>query len=408
MEKASGGPDGAPEYIGRYRIDGRIGQGAMGVVYAAFDETMGREVAIKVMGRDLEADPEMRERFFREARVTGQLVHPNIVTVFDLGEDRGRPYLVMERLHGAPLVDLVDASPRGLLDIKIDLMLQVCEGLQAAHERGVVHRDVKPSNLFVQREGGLKILDFGLAQLAASTLTASGFLVGTPEYMSPEQAQGREVDHRSDIFSAASVFYYIVTGRPPFQAADLAALLHEVAHRSPAAITDEEAPPALVRVLTKALSKDPDQRHQSSAHLRAEIEQVRDMKEGERYRIARAALDRYRQIEALIAERRALGRRLLVPDIDRDCDDAAARLARTYPQFARLGGDGVLVTPMDLDVASSALTQLQNWHNAELGAVAVLRAANGGPVDGSATDVTDAPSALVNRRRDADPAGGPS
>jgi serine/threonine protein kinase len=111
----------------------------------------------------------MRERFYREARVTAQLVHPNIVTVFDLGEDRGRPYLVMERLHGASLVSLLNPPAPGMLELKIDLMLQTCDGLQAAHERGIVHRDLKPSNLFVQRDGGLKILDFGLAQLAASS-----------------------------------------------------------------------------------------------------------------------------------------------------------------------------------------------------------------------------------------------
>ena len=132
----------------------------------------------------------MRERFFREARITGQLAHRNIVTVFDLGEDDGHPYIVMELLDGLPLAEHLRSARRASLDAKIDLMMQVCDGLQNAHRRGVMHRDVKPSNLFVQRDGTLKILDFGVARLAASNLTASGFLVGTPEYMSPEQAAG--------------------------------------------------------------------------------------------------------------------------------------------------------------------------------------------------------------------------
>jgi serine/threonine protein kinase len=397
--------NGEPKHIGRYRILGRIGQGAMGVVFGAFDETMGREVAIKVMATDVESDPEMRERFYREARVTGQLVHPNIVTVFDLGEEGGRPYLVMERLHGAPLVDLLSRTAPVPLDLKLDLMLQMCDGLQAAHERGIVHRDLKPSNVFVQREGGLKILDFGLAQLAASTLTASGLLVGTPEYMSPEQAQGLDIDRRSDIFSAASVCYFITTGRPPFQSTDLAALLHEVAHRPPAAIAEREAPSALTRVLMKALAKMPDERHQSAAHLRAEIEQVREMKEGERFRMARAALDRYRQIDALIGERRELGRRLKVPNVEDDCDQSAVRLAQRFPQFARLESDGVLMAPIDSDVASGALAELQNWHNAELAAVAVLRTAIGDPPEGPGSSPEPA-GATADRPRDVDARGG--
>src|SRR5687768_14493790 len=157
-----------PAYIGRYRLIERIGKGAMGMVYAADDEAMGRRVAIKVMMSDLQEEPETRARFYREAKVTGQLVHRNIVTVFDLGEDFGRPYIVMELLQGVPLGEYLRSPEARTLDAKLDLMLQVCDGLQAAHDRGVVHRDVKPSNLFVQRDGSLKILDFGIAHLASS------------------------------------------------------------------------------------------------------------------------------------------------------------------------------------------------------------------------------------------------
>jgi hypothetical protein len=197
------------------------------------------------------------------------------------------------------------------------------------------------------------------------------------------------------------VFSFILTGRPPFRAKDLAALLHEIAHEPPAALSEAEAPSALARTLLQALSKDPAQRHQSCAHLRAEIEQVRDMKEGERYRIGRAALDRYRQIETLIAERRTLGRRLGVPDIESDCDAASLRLARRFPDFARLGEDGVWVTPVDLDEATAALTELQNWHNAALASVAVLRAASGDPVEGERGPVDGASAWVKGRRGDA-------
>ncbi len=173
-----------PRYIGRYRIIERIGKGAMGVVYAAEDEAMGRRVAVKVMMADLEEEPETRERFYREAKITGQLIHRNIVTVFDLGEERGRPFIVMELLIGVALGEYLRRPEAQKLESKLDLTMQLCEGLQVAHTRGVIHRDIKPSNLFVQEDGALKILDFGVARLATSNLTASGFLVGTPDYRS--------------------------------------------------------------------------------------------------------------------------------------------------------------------------------------------------------------------------------
>src|SRR5687767_11145055 len=214
-------PGTLPKSIGRYRITERIGRGAMGVVYAAIDEQLDRRVAVKLMLADFDQEPDMRERFYREARITGQLAHRNIVTVFDLGEERNRPFIVMELLDGLPLAEHMQAGGSSSTDEKIDLMMQVCEGLQNAHRCGVIHRDLKPSNLFVQRDGSVKILDFGVARLTASNLTASGFLVGTPEYMSPEQPQGRPVDARSDVYSAASVFYFVLTGHSPFGSRDL-------------------------------------------------------------------------------------------------------------------------------------------------------------------------------------------
>ncbi len=157
----------------------------MGVVYQARDEQMDRDVALKVMMADLDGEPDTRARFFREAQITSKLLHRNIVTVFDLGEDDGRPFIVMEMLKGRTLTALLKEPTCDTLEQKIDLMIQVCEGLSVAHAKGVVHRDVKPGNLFVQVDGGLKILDFGVARLASSSMTASGLIVGTPDYMSP-------------------------------------------------------------------------------------------------------------------------------------------------------------------------------------------------------------------------------
>jgi predicted Ser/Thr protein kinase len=365
---------GAPQFIGRYRLIERIGKGSMGVVYAAEDESMGRRVAIKVMMTDLEQEPETRARFYREAKVTGQLVHRNIVTVYDLGEDQGRPYIVMELLQGVPLGEHLLRPEAATLDAKLDLMMQVCDGLQAAHERGVIHRDVKPNNLFVLSDGSLKILDFGVARLATSTLTASGFLVGTPEYMSPEQAMGRSVDARSDLFSAAGVFYFMLTGRAPFGASDLPKVLNAVMFNPAMPLTPEEAPEALSRVLGKALEKDPGRRQRSCGELWTELDEVRRVYDADRQRLGNAALERYRMILALIEERRTLSRALFVPDADRVCDEARARLAQRFPQFAPHAAEGALMAPVNRDVAAGALAALQSRYNTELATVESLRA----------------------------------
>lgn len=362
---------GLPSTIGRYRVVDRIGKGAMGVVYSADDEAMGRRVAIKVMMADLEEEPETRERFYREAKVTGQLVHRNIVTVFDLGEDRNRPYIVMELVDGVPLADYMKTEAAQPIEAKIALMIQVCEGLQVAHDRGVTHRDVKPSNLFVMPDGALKILDFGVARLASSNLTATGFLVGTPDYMSPEQAQGRTVDARSDQFSAAAVFYFMLAGRAPFASPDLPKVLHGVIHDDPAPLADAQAPEMLRRVLARAMAKAPADRYATCADLAAELGRVRRAVEGDGQRVAQAALDRYRQILVLLDERRQLQADVL--GAEATCDEIAARLAERFPDLARLSGDGSLMEPMDRSVANAALAVLQAQYNRELAAVAALR-----------------------------------
>ena len=207
----------------------------MGVVYSALDEQNARRVAIKVMMTDLEGDPETRERFYREAKIAGRLQHRNLISVYDMGEEDGRLYMVMELLQGDTLNDYLKRVHTLSLEATLDFMSQMCEGLAVAHVHGIFHRDIKPGNIFVQDDGSLKVLDFGVARLADSNMTASGFIVGTPDFMSPEQARGAEIDHRSDIFSTGAVFYYMLSGRKPFAATDLPAVLHKVEAEDPAA-----------------------------------------------------------------------------------------------------------------------------------------------------------------------------
>ena len=365
--------DTLPPYIGRYRVVSQIGKGAMGVVYAAEDETLGRRVAVKVMMGDLEEEAEMRGRFFREAKITGQLAHRNIVTVFDLGEDDQHPFIVMELLGGLPLAEHLATAGGSTLEAKLDLMMQVCEGLQAAHSKGVVHRDVKPSNLFVQHDGSVKILDFGVARLASSNLTRSGFLVGTPEFMSPEQARGENVDARSDVFSAAGVFYFMVTGHGPFSSPDLVKMLRAVIHDHPPPLTDAQAPEPLRRVLMKGLAKAPSDRYQQCADLQADLARVRKSQEAIAHRFAQAALDRYRQLVATIDERRTLGKSMGRADVDRAASNALVRLATRFPQFAKHTEPNPLMEPMDSALAQEALSWLQTRHNAEQASLAALK-----------------------------------
>src|SRR5262245_44134976 len=235
---------------------------------------MGREVAIKLLVTDLEDEPEVRARFAREAESAARLSQPNIITIFDVGEDRGRFYIVMELLRGLTLKEFLDAK-EPTLERKVDLMIQLCAGLSAAHSEGIYHRDIKPGNLFVRNDGLLKILDFGVARLSSSNMTSAGLVVGTPDYMSPEQARGLPIDGRSDIFSAGGVFYLMLTGRKPFEARDLPTIFRKIQSEQPRALSESEAPPALARVIEKMLVKDRNQRYQTCQELTADLLEVK-------------------------------------------------------------------------------------------------------------------------------------
>ena len=355
-----------PRTIGRYEITNRIGKGAMGVVYSAHDAMMERTVAIKVMMTDLEDDPETSQRFYREARSAGQLIHPNIITIFDMGQDDGRPYIVMEFLDGETLNRYLARPDAQQVETKIDLMIQICEGLQAAHSHGIFHRDIKPGNLLVRSNGELKIVDFGIARLASSSITASGLIVGTPDYMSPEQARGHDVDQRSDIFSAGAVFYFMLTGRKPFAAQELTAVLMKVQAEDPLPIRDTEAPPGLARIVMKALAKNPADRYQSCGQMITELEYLKRQLEDDVRKSADEITGRLVALESVAAERRKLATSLdLSPppaDVDAARHDFVARRNALGEPPARAAASELLAAIKTLEELSSEETA--RWRRA--------------------------------------------
>jgi serine/threonine protein kinase len=259
--------------VGRFKIVGKLGQGAMGEVFRAHDPVLGRDVAIKVVAGKLSDDERARERFLREARSAAQLNHPNIITVYDFGEEQGRAYMAMELLEGADLRELLAQSRIRSLEDKLALMEQILDGLAFAHAKGVVHRDLKPGNVHVLPNGQVKILDFGLARRAEDG-AATGVVMGTPYYMAPEQAQGGRATARSDIFSLGAMFYEMLSGKRPFAGPAIPAVLFAVVHREPEALSPD-LPPGLAAVVTRALSKGPDLRYADAAEMLQALRAVR-------------------------------------------------------------------------------------------------------------------------------------
>ncbi len=224
-----------PEKIGRYQILERVGKGGMGVLYRAFDPVLDREVAVKVMLADFTDDTDqMRPRFYREAKAAAKLQHRNIVTVFEFAEENNQPHIVMEFLRGIQLGTRMTESPPLTLPDKLDIVAQLCSGLGYAHTQGVVHRDVKPANVFLLTDGTVKLLDFGIAKLATSTLTQQGDVLGSAPYMSPEQLSGNQkLDGRSDVWSTGVLLYELLAGRKPFEGDDLTAVMVAILREEP-------------------------------------------------------------------------------------------------------------------------------------------------------------------------------
>lgn len=259
--------------IAKYELLKEIGSGAMGVVYKAYDPLIGREVAIKVIAERVLAIPDLKERFYREAQSVGKLYHENITIVHDVGEFEGKPYLVMEYLAGQDLHSLIDSKkPLPLLQ-KLDYARQICRGLQFAHAKGIIHRDVKPENIKVLDDGKVKIMDFGVARPNNSELTTPGMLLGTPWYMSPEQVTGGKLDQRSDIFSFGVVLYELLTSRKPFEG-NLTTVIYKIVHDQPAPLplAANRVSDDLEKLLAKCLAKKPEERYSDCSAIIQDLE----------------------------------------------------------------------------------------------------------------------------------------
>jgi serine/threonine protein kinase len=265
--------------FGRYEILDKLGEGAMGVVYRARDTAIGRIVALKMLSAELGAEEELHQRFQREAEAIGRLNHPNVVTVYDLGHAEGQLYMAMELLEGDDLRSLIETRAEIPLADRVRILMQICDGLGYAHSRGVVHRDVKPANIHVSAGGKVKLLDFGLARVAArETITRRGVILGTPDYMAPEQATGKGVDHRSDVFSAGAVFYEFLTLEKPFKGKTLHAVLYQIIQEEPDPLltVNPEVPVRLAALVHGMLRKDPDQRYASLDDVGRELAGIHD------------------------------------------------------------------------------------------------------------------------------------
>ena|SRR5579875_2150847 len=262
---------------GRYRLEARIGAGGMSTVYRAFDETLERRVAIKLLNREVSSDSDELERFRREARAVAQLSHPHIVGVIDAGEDDGRPYIVFEYVQGETLKERIRRLGRLPIPEAVAYAIEIARALSAAHARHIVHRDVKPQNVLLDEEGSAKVTDFGIARtLEEEGLTADGRVIGTTDYVSPEQAQGQPVTGRSDLYSLGIVLYEMLVGEVPFKGeSQVAVAMKHVRQPLPdVQRVRPEVSAALAAVLDRATAKDPTERYADAGELIAELEEV--------------------------------------------------------------------------------------------------------------------------------------
>jgi serine/threonine-protein kinase len=268
--------------FGKYEIIAKIGQGAMGEVYKARDTVLDRFVAIKTMSAAVLGDPELGQRFLREAQSAARLNHPNVVTLHEFGEEAGRLFMAMELLEGEDLKGLLKRGGLATLEDKLAIMEQILDGVAYAHAAGVIHRDLKPANIHVQANGHVKVMDFGLARLGESEMTRAGTVMGTPNYMSPEQVRGERAGPPSDVFALGAVFYEVIGGRRAFEADSMHAVLYKVTNSDPIPLAEyfPDAPPIIETFLWKALAKDPELRYRDGNEMRQALELCRRVLDG--------------------------------------------------------------------------------------------------------------------------------
>ena len=259
-----------------YRIIEKIGTGGMGEVYLALDTKLNRKVALKFLPPHLCQDEDCRKRFMREAQAAAGLDHPNVAAIYEVGEFQGRPFYAMQIVEGQSLKDVI-AGKDLPIDCLLEIGIQVCEGLQAAHDKGIIHRDIKPSNILLDGHGRVRIVDFGLAAIRGSEhLTKTGSTLGTIGYMSPEQVQGKEIDHRSDLFSLGVVLYELITKQNPFKRDSEAATLSAVKDHIPEPLAryKRDVPQSLEAISVKLLEKNSAHRYQSAAGVLSDLHKL--------------------------------------------------------------------------------------------------------------------------------------
>src|SRR5213078_561365 len=263
-------------FDGRYRIQRKLGTGGMANVYLAEDEVLGRRVAIKILDDRHAGDDQFIERFRREAKNAASLSHPNIVSIYDRGEAEGTYYIAMEYLDGRSLKELIVARGPAPVNVAIDYARQILAAIRFAHRHGIVHRDIKPHNVLVDAEGRLKVTDFGIARAGASQMTEAGSIIGTAQYLSPEQAKGAPVDQTSDLYSVGVVLYELLTGVVPFTGDTPVeiAMKHLSTVPEPPSASRAEIPRELDMIVLRALAKDPAERYQSSDEMDADLARV--------------------------------------------------------------------------------------------------------------------------------------
>ncbi|MDX1487982.1 MAG: serine/threonine-protein kinase [Acidiferrobacterales bacterium] len=265
--------------LGRYEIDKELGKGAMGTVYMGRDPKINRVVAVKTMALSDEFEEaeltKVKERFFREAETAGRLSHPNIVTIYDAGEEQDLAYIAMEYLQGKNLTEYVKSKGRLPLKFVLLLIARVADALDYAHKQDVVHRDIKPANImYNEKDDSVKVTDFGIARITASSRTKTGVILGTPSYMSPEQLAGKKVDGRSDLFSLGVTMYELVAAKQPFGGDTMAALMYQIANAKHPDVMAAcpDAPLCIGNIIDRLLQKNPDRRFQTGEELRQALD----------------------------------------------------------------------------------------------------------------------------------------